>query len=146
VGADGTPFWTTLNGSPNKLNAFPPAGAPGAIADGTITAVSPSAGEVYYIDDGKGPSAVPLDGGPSRRLRTVPTAGRHLALDTTVVYATESTKNLVYACDRNGCGDAGVILATNQSSPRGITFNAQFIFWANEGDVGTGGQIMRLAR
>lgn len=144
--ADDVTFWTTLNGAPAKLNKLAPSSAPTGIANGSITAVIPTTGEVYYIDEGNGPSAVPLDGGPSRRLRTIFTAGHHLALDTNVVYATEPVKDIVYACERTGCGDAGTILARNQNTPRGVAFDATFIYWANEGDLGTGGQIMRLAR
>lgn len=146
VTPDDTIFWTTLNGTPTKLNMKLPTEAPDDIAGGAITAVTPTTGEVYYIDESLGPTAVPLDGGSPRRLLTTFTAGRHLALDTNVVYATESQKNLVYSCERVGCGDAGTVLARNQNTPRGITFNATFLFWVNHGDVGTGGQVVRLAR
>lgn len=147
VGPDGTLFWTTTNPFPGRLHAQPQGGSPSPVATGSISAVTPASGEVYYIEEGNGPSAAPLDGGAARRLRSIPTHGHHLALGADDVYATESQNDFVYACNRaTGCGDAGIVLARQQPSPRGIALDATFIYWANQGNVGTGGQIMRLAR
>src|SRR6185295_5223937 len=106
----------------------------------------PLGSEVYYIEEGAGPTAVPLDGGAARHLRTVSTQGKWLALADGGVLATEYAKDYVYMCPYAGCGDGGVILATDQPSPMGITHDATFIYWANEGSAGAGGTIMRLAK
>ncbi len=146
VDPDGVVYWTAANPYPGRLQAQPPGGAPRTVANGPITAVAPAAGEVYYVEEGTGPSAAPLDGGGPRRLRTVMSHGRHFALANDVIYATESQEDFVYACARSGCGDGGVVLARKQPTPRGIVFDQTYIYWANEGSIGTGGQIMRLAR
>lgn len=144
VGPDETQYWTTSVPFPGRLMAK--STTIRTIAPGPVTAVTPTAGEVYYILEGTGPMAVPLDGGAPRPLRTVMTYASGLALGTDVVYATNHSEDLVLACSKAGCGDAGTVLASKQKLARAITVDARFIYWVNEGTIGTGGEIMRLAR
>lgn len=146
VAPDDTVFYTSASPFPGRILYKTPSGAPTPLASGAVVAIAPAPGEVFYIEDGVGPWAAPLDGGPPRRLRTITMQGRHLALAGNDVLLTDSSRDVVLACARTGCDDAGVVLASKQPTPRGIAVDQTFIYWANEGNVGTGGSIMRLAR
>lgn len=151
VGPDDVVYWSAL---PGRLRRATPIGN-SYLLDTPVTtavavdAINPVGPDIYYIDETRGPTVVTPDGGGApRRLRNSATESRHLVVQGSLIYVTEPDTNIVYACDRDGgCDDGGLItVARQQVGPKGIAIDPQFIFWANEGNSGIGGQIMRLAR
>lgn len=137
-------YWTTITPFPPRLRRIDTNGTPVPLAQGAIENILPTPSEVYFMEQGEGPSAIPPDGGTVRRLNTLLSEGR-MVLFGNEVLATETNGDYVYTCPLAGCPDGGTKISTAKK-PRGITFDATYIYWANEGTAGSGGSIMRLAR
>lgn len=137
-------YWTTITPFPPRMRKRDSTGTPVPVASGAIENILPTTTEVYFMEQGEGPSAIPPDGGTVRRLNTLLSHGSMVFFGNEIL-ATESNGDYVYTCPLAGCPDGGTKIAT-ATKPRGITFDATFIYWANEGTAGTGGSIMRLAR
>jgi hypothetical protein len=136
-------YWTTITPFPPRLRKLDN-GAPVALASGAIENILPTPSEVFFMEQGEGPSAISVDGGAVRRLNALLSSGNMVFFGSGVL-ATELNAGYVYTCPLAGCPDGGSVVAT-ANKPRGIAFDATYIYWANEGTAGTGGSIMRLAR
>ncbi len=113
---------------------------------GFATGIAVAGGLVYAQDHNVGPLAFPTDGGPRRRLTSSTFSfSEELTLDDGSVYFTDTIDNgRVLRCPRTGCGDAGTVLASSQSKPRGIAVDAKSVYWVNTG--ATTGAVMRVAK
>jgi hypothetical protein len=98
---------------------------------------------VLWLDDNAsqanptgGLFACPAAGCPGAPTRLLPPPVRHLSVDKNVAYTTtggNSATGSITACDVNGCGGGGTVLATNQPYVSDIAADGNAVYWATIG-------------
>lgn len=143
-------YWSTLipnGGNLRSRNA-------GAAAPSTLVPSRPAVqvavvgADVIYVERGVGPLAVSRDGGTARRLFNGSAQSERLTINGGIVYFGDATSNAgrVLGCSVGGCGDAGTVLATNQSFPYSLVADAVSVYWTNMGENDAGSSVMRVAK
>jgi hypothetical protein len=144
-------YWSTILPAGGEVRARPGInGAPVTIKTSAFaTEVAVVGQEVLYIQLGKGPVAIPRDGGAIRRLSTTDSQSERLVVDNGIVYfndAAGSTGGRILSCEVTGCGDAGGVIATNQIRPYALAVDTKSLYWTNNGDSDAGASVMRIAK